>query len=94
MQSAGCLSVLCIGNLGQRPPIPNFLRSKTMNDSPPPGGGLVVGGAIDKAIKWARSEGLSGSPLITALKQVRTENRALRKRLAWFETRYQRDANE
>ena len=64
-----------------------------MNDAPPPSVGHTCF-AINKAIKWARAEGLGGSPLIATLEQVRTENVALRKRLAWFETRYKRGANE
>jgi hypothetical protein len=64
-----------------------------MTDAPPPSVGHTCT-AIDRAIKWARSEGLGGSPLESALEQVRTENTALRKRLAWFEMQYQRLPDE
>lgn len=58
-------------------------------DKPPPSVGHTCF-AIDRAIRWARAEGLDG-PLVAALEEVRAENVALRKRLAWFEARHGAD---
>ena len=61
-------------------------------DAPPPSVGHTCL-AIDRALKWARAEGLGGSPLESALEQVRAENTALRKRLAWYEKRHKEMAH-